>query len=224
MLRGRKHYRTIEKWGLLYPADPNLNALEANVFWHPDWLAGTLDVRLAPVTGTDEVPDDPHDTIVLAALKSRRLLYEGLDGTRHILLNGSRFWVQLKSRATAPVGERATVSIQIEGATHGMRRIDTMRQLFALHRSAGGKLSLIGRRRNAKPLQNALAAHDIIHGFERPKGDLKDIAEMINGPARIAADWNKDNRALKQQARRAIARAEDLIERSYRDLLTKKTL
>lgn len=224
ILRSYRRHREAEKWGLLYPANPGLSAFEAKVIWHPDVLAGALDVRLSRAHHMENDAQDAHDTIILSTIQSRRLIYEMADGTRHILLNGKRFWVQLQCRPPAPIGEQSAVSIHIDGAEHGMRRIDTIRQLFALHRSAGGKMSLIGRKKNSRKLEKSLCAYDIAYGFERPKGDLKDVALMINGPARIQVDWAKDNRALKQQARRAIASGKALVSGGYRDLLSQKSL
>lgn len=224
LLRAPRRYLNAERWGLLTYANPENTAASANVFWRPDLLAGALRVKLTPIGTSTDIEDGPSDTIVLSALKTRRVLLETVDGARHILLGGHRFWIQLYSIKRAPVGDQAEVDIRFDGADHMKRRLDTAAQLLALHRSAGGKLSLIGRRRNTRPLSNALHAHDIIHGFERPKGTLQDVAEMIVGRARMASDWGQNDRALKAQARRAIAKGEAFVAGEYRDLLTKKTL
>lgn len=222
--RGRRRFLTAERWGLLFFANPKFSAAAADVFWLPELLTGALRVRLSLVCEDVSTDADDHDIIVLSAIRTRRILYEAVDGARHILLNGDRFWIQLHCENPAPLGDQARVGIRIDGARHAMRRLDTAAQLLSLHRSAGGKLSLIGRRRNSKPLANALSAYDIWHGFERPRGGLKEVAEMINGPARIATDWGVDDRALKQQAHRAIAKGEAIIANGYRNLLAKKTL
>lgn len=224
LLRSTRRYLDAEKWGLLTFANPDQTALKANVFWRPDVLAGALRVKLTPIDSHAHDLDGPSDTIVLSALKTRRVLLETVDGARHILLNGRRFWIQLYSIKRAPVGDQALVDVRFDGADHMQRRLDTAAQLLALHRSAGGKLSLIGRRKNTRPLANALNAYDIIHGFERPQGTLEDVAEMIVGKARMATDWGQNDRALKAQARRAIAKGEAFVAKDYRQLLTQKTL
>ena len=224
LLRAPRRYLSAEEWGLLTYADPYLTADEANVFWRPDLLAGALRVKLTPLGTSSDIDDGPSDTIALSALKTRRVLLETVDGARHILLNGRRFWIQLYSIKRAPVGDQAEVDIRFDGADHMQRRLDTAAQLLALHRSAGGKLSLIGRRRNTRPLSNALNAYDIWHGFDRPKGSLEDVAEMIVGKARMAADWGANDRALKAQAKRAIAKGEAFVAGDYRHLLAQKVL
>lgn len=224
LLRAPRRYLGAEKWGLLAFADPDLTALVANVFWRPDLLAGALRVKLTPIGTSQDSDDGPSDTIVLSALKTRRVLLETVDGARHILLNGHRFWIQLYSIKRAPVGDQAEVDVRFDGAHHMQRRLDTAAQLLALHRSAGGKLSLIGRRKNTRPLSNAINAYDIWHGFERPKGSLADVAEMIVGKARMATDWGANDRALKAQAKRAIAKGEAFVAGEYRNLLAQKVL
>jgi hypothetical protein len=224
LFRSRRAFPLAEKWGLLTFADPDQKAIDANVFWMPDLLAGAVRVRLTHVpTGANRVEPD-SDTIVLSALKTRRILLDTCDGMRHIVLNGRRFWIQLFCDQDVPVGEFAEVKIRLDGAKHMGRRLDTAAQLLSLHRSIGGKLSLIGRRQNSNALVNALIAHDIWNGFERAKGDLKEIAYTTFGAHRVKADWGQNDRAMKAQIRRSLARAERYITGDYRAFLAKKTL
>lgn len=223
LMRARRRDAIAEKWGLLAFSDPDKRAPEANVFWKPSLLAGAIKVTLNNVT--DAVANNsPHETIVLSSLKTCRILLDTYDGVRHILLSGDRFWIQLYSERQTPIGDQNEIELRLDGTRHLGRRLDTAAQLLSLHRSAGGKLSLIGRRKTPTNLLNAIAAFDIWHGFERPKGDLKEIAQVIAGKARVASDWGANDRALKAQARRAITRGERLVGSEYRDLLPKKTL
>lgn len=224
LFRSRRLLPEAEQWGLLTFADPDKHAIDANIFWKPDLLAGAVRVRLTHVpTDANRVEPD-SDTIVLSALKTRRILLDTCDGARHIVLNGRRFWIQLFCDQDVPVGEFAEVKIRLDGAKHMGRRLDTAAQLLSLHRSIGGKLSLIGRRQNSNALVNALIAHDIWTGFERPKGDLKEIADATFGKVRVKADWGQNDRAMKAQIRRSLARAERYIAGDYRAFLAKKTL
>ncbi len=223
LLRANQRFRDAEAFGLLCFADPDVAAVNANLFWRPDLLAGSLRVQLEPQDTNDPSLGEPHDEIVLSALQTRRTLLETSDGIRHILLSGERFWVQLFCDKPAMVGEHSIVKIRIDGAKHGMRRLDTAAQLLSLHRSIGGSLSLIGRRKKPTSIIRALGAYDIYHGFERPKGDLEDIAAFITGNERVAQDWTKD-RNLRVQTRRWIDRGEEFVRHGYRDLLTLKTI
>ncbi|WP_438727868.1 transcriptional regulator domain-containing protein [Parasphingorhabdus sp. DH2-15] len=224
LFRSRRTIPEAEQWGLLAFADPDKQAIDANVFWRPDIVAGAVRVRLTHMP-VDDVPiDEMSDIIVLSALKTRRIILDTCDGTRHIVLNGRRFWIQLFCDNDAPVGEFTEVDIRLDGAKHLGRRLDTATQLLSLHRSTGGKLSLIGRRQNSNALSNAIIAHDIWNGFERVKGSMKDIADATFGAVRVNADWGQNDRAMKAQIRRSLARADRLIGGEYRSFLAKKTL
>jgi len=224
LLRAKRRDLVAEDWGLLSLADPRLSAKTVKAFWRPDVLAGSLEVRLSPLTEAEKNSPQDHDIISLAGLQTRRVLLETVDGGRHILLSGSRFWIQLYCPKPSVVGEYAHVGIRLNEATYMKRRMDTAAQLLSLYRAEGGRIGLIGRRRNTKRLSDILTAFDIWHGFERPKGTLKDVAEMLVGSTRIASDWGKDDRALKAQARRAIEAGEEFVAGNYGKLLAQKVL
>lgn len=216
--------KNAHKFGLLTFADPDKQAADANIIWRPDLLAGALRVRLSPFNDPDFADDEEHDIIALSALKTHRVMLDTEDGLRHILLAGDRFWVQLFAHPPYPKTDESIIRIRIDEALHGMRRLDTAAQLLSLHRSAGGKLSLIGRRKKPTSLLRALGAFDIWHGFERPKGGLEDVASFLCGGTRIKNDWNTNDRNLRVQAQRWVKRGEAFVERGYLDVLTRKTL
>ncbi|MEL7539916.1 MAG: DUF2285 domain-containing protein [Pseudomonadota bacterium] len=209
---------------MLSLADPDLSGIKVSAFWKPDVLAGSLDVRLSPLTPIEQASPEAHDIITLASLQTRRVLLETIDGARHILLNGHRFWIQLHCSKPSVIGECAHVGIRLNQTKYMKRSMDAAAQLLSLYRSEGGRIGLIGRRRNTQRLSNILTAYDIWHGFERPKGTLEDVARMLVGPARMAQDWGNNDRALKAQARRAIASGESFVASDYRKLLAQKTL
>lgn len=217
----RRAFPEAENWGLLMFADPEQSAIDADVFWHTDLLAGALRVKLTQV---DELPDDPHDTIILSALKTRRVIMQTANGARHILLNGDRFWIHIYSIKKAPPHEFAEIDVRVDGAKHMQRRLDTAAQLLALHKSTGEKLSLIGRRKNAGRLVNALVAYDVWKGFEQPQGGLREIAVALFGEARVREDWTGSSRYLKDFSRRARDKGIGLVEGGYKTLLSRKSL
>ncbi len=212
------------KWGLVTFADPEKMAIDANVFWCPELLASAVRICLTEVESSNSDTSKQDDRIILSALKTRRIILDTADGIRHIVLNGHRFWIQLFCCSDLPRSEHTAISIRIDNAKYMRRRLDTAAQLLSLYRSHDGKLSLIGRRQNSNALVNALTAFDIQNGFERPRGDLKDIAEAIVGKARVEADWGVNDRALKAQIKRALARADRLIGGDYRSFLSRKNL
>lgn len=224
LLRPSKRYEKAEKWGLLCFADPDKPTTEANVFWKPNLLAGALRVRLTPYYNKVIHAPGDHDIVVLSALKTRRVIFDAIDGVRHILLSGERFWVQLYCDTALPVGDEAVIRIRIDDAVHGQRRLDTATQLLSLHRSAGQKLSLIGRNNPPRSTITALKAFDIIHGFERPKGGIEDVAAMLTSANRMMECDGAMDRNLRVQAQRWVTRGEKFVARDYLDLLTRKTI
>lgn len=214
----------VERWGLLSFADPDQIAIDADVFWSPDLLAGALRVKLTDPDETVLKESEPHDTIILSALQTRRVMLHTLDGARHILLNGTRFWIHLYSIKRAPIDDYAVIDVRFDGAKHMGRRIDTAKQLLSLHRSAGREISLIGRRKNAAPLVNALKAYDIWNGFECERGNLRDIAIALYGHKRVDDDWTGPSRYLKDHARRARDKGIHLVEGGYKALLSRKAI
>lgn len=219
--RLRSRHRQAEGFGLLALADPDKPAIKADIFWRPDCLAGCLDVRLSPLRA-----DECHDTgddgaIFLHRLHTRRTILETVDGVRHIVLNGRRFWIQLVCSQPGVIGEAAHVGIRLNQTAAMERHLDSAAQLLSLYRAEGGKLGLIGRRKNTDPLAKALIAHDIWTGFERPKGTLRDIAIALVGDNRVEEDWTGSSRCLKDMARRARDKGLNFVESGYRDLLSR---
>lgn len=224
LLRAKRRDREAEFWGLLSLTDPRFSAKNTEAFWRPDLLAGSLEVRLSPLTQAEQNSPQDYDIISLSGLQTRRLLLETVDGGRHILLNGSRFWIQLYCPNPSIFGECAHVGIRLNYATHMKRCIDTATQLLSLYRSEGGQIGLIGRRRNTDKLRNAIIAHDVWTGFERPKGGLRDIAISIFGRERVEKDWSGPSRYLKDQAVRSRNKGLAFVAKDYRSLLTRKSV
>lgn len=221
LIRERRRWPDAEKWGLLTFSDPDEACDEANVFWRPDLLAGALPIRLKPLAKIGEDDDlGAHDEIELCRLPTRRVMLDSVDGARHILLCGRRFWVQLLCETAYPAGEICSIGVRIDGARHYKRRLDTANQLLSLYHSAGGKISLIGRSRDSTRLAQGLIAFDIVEAG----GSRRDVAEAVFGPDKIAERWGEPSRYYEDWARRLIARARFMVNEGYLGLLGKKTL
>jgi len=104
--------------------------------------------------------NEGEDIILLSAIKIRRVSYEAVNGMRHILLSGQRFWIQLHCQSDAIPGETGRVGIRIDGTAGMKRRLDTAAQLLSLYKSSDRKPPLIGRTKNSTRLANALLAFD----------------------------------------------------------------
>ena len=220
LIRERRRWPDAEKWGLLTFADPEQSALDADVFWSPSLLAGSLPVRLYPLEDEKSAVNSHHNEIVLSAIPTRRALLETVDGARHTLMRGQRFWVQLYCDRPASLGDSGCVGLKINGAKYYKRRLDTADQLLSLYQSTGGKLSLIGRSKDTTRLTQGLIAYDI----EQSGGTHRDIAMAIYGRELIAREWGSSGRYYEDWTRRLVNRVHSLVNSGYKEFLTKKTL
>ncbi len=219
LITGTRRYQKARKWGLLFFADPDRSAMETEVFWKPSVFPATVRVKLG-----DPQLENEHghtnfggvmDSVILSELSCRRILFDSINQSRHIVLNARRYWFQLYCDTPYPINEEAVIRFRIDGAKHSEQRMKTARQLFELHRSTGGKLSQIGPRKNAQKLQEALVALDV----NKADGSYRDIARYLVGAKRTDLEWDSGNCRLKDRARRALAMGKKYRDRDYLTLL-----
>ena len=212
----RKPYLEAEAYGLVAFADPELPSSEAPVFWRPDLLTGTLQVRL------ESAPERSAEGFSLASLKCCPTVMDCPDGLRHIRLGGHKFWIQLVSNDRIEMHGDTRVVVILTGSSGARRRLKTIEHLLALHRSNEGETLDIRRAPSRDKLLEGLLAWDVQNGRidseNRKQGSLRDIATAIFGEARIAQEWTS-NRSLKNHAVRARDRGKAFVKGGYRDLL-----
>ena len=217
-VRLNKPYFEAETYGLLAFADPELPASEAPVFWRPNLLLGTLEVRLAVAK------NDLSDSFSLGSLKCCPTVLDGADGLRHIRFGGHKFWIQLVTPDLIELKDetRVVVTVTLNGAFGTQRRLKTIEHLLSLHQMAEGEQLDIKRAPSRDKLLEGLIAWDVQHGQENRTdkgcGSLRDIAIAIFGEARITQEWTS-NRSLKNHAVRARNRGKAFVMGGYRDLL-----
>ncbi len=219
LIIGKRRYQTARNWGLLLFADPDFTALETDVFWKPTIYPATVHVHLSDPEAELQIRrcrlNKISDTVILSSLNCRRILFESINGSRHVVINACRYWVQLYCDTPHPIDDKAIIKFRIDGATHADKRINTVRQLLEIHRSTGRKLSQIGYRRNAGTLIDALIALDV----KRMGGTYRDIACAFVGEERTADEWGQGSCSLKEKARRALVRGREYRDGKYLSLL-----
>ena len=221
LIIGERRYKAARKWGLLFFADPRKDAGRADVFWRPSLFPGTIPVSLRD--RERELERDRYrkralsDTVILSRLGCRRVLFESINQSRHVVLNARRVWLQLYCDSAHPVDDEAIIDFRFEGATHANRRMKHLRQLFELHRSMGRKMADIGYIRNANTFREAVIALDI----RAMGGSYQDIAKALYGKRTVVeSDWNNGCSRLKQKARRALERGRNYRNGKYLELLS----
>jgi len=220
LITGERRYRAARKWGLLFFANPDLNAMRAHVFWRPSLFPATIPVSLRDSEREQERArysgKSNSDTVILSRLCCRRILFESVNQSRHIVLHARRLWLQLYCDSAHPIDDNAVINFRFDGATHANKRMNSLKQLFDLHRSMGRKISDIGYIRNANTFREALIALDI-HGMG---GSYQDIAKSLYGRDRVEKDWENGCSSLKQKARRALKRGRRYRDGKYLELLS----
>ncbi len=216
---GKRRYQRARKWGLLFFADPDRSALETEVFWKPSVFPATVRVKLGdPEMETLMERENfcsVSDSVILSQLCCRRILFDSINHSRHIVLNARRYWFQLYCDSPHPLDDEAVIHFRIDGVKHSKQRMKTARQLLELHRSSGGKLSQIGARKNAVKLQESLIALDV----RKNKGSYQDIARALVGDKRTDLEWENGHSALKERIRRTLVRGRKYRDGGYLSLL-----
>ena len=220
LIIGEERYKSARHWGLLFPANPDLSAHEAGVFWKPSVFPATI-----PVSLRDPIRERERgrlgrrklsDMVILSELACRRLIFESINKSRHVVLAPQRYWIQLYCDSAHPLDDNALVSFRIDGADHANKRILNMQQLIRLHRSSGRDLKAIRWRRDTGKLKAALMALDI----RAMGGSYRDIAIALFGRKEVRVDWDAGTSTMKQTARRALERGERYRDGQYLELLT----
>ena len=215
-IRLDRAYLEAETYGLIAFADPELSASEVPVFWRPDLLPRTLPVSFS----IKEV--DVENCFSLASLNCYPTVLDTVEGERHVRLGGHNFWIQLVSQDIVPLNDNASIEVKLSGSTGLLQRINSVEQLFSLHRSNDGQPAPSKRPPNRDKLLEGLLAWDVYEGRMGRKGTLKDVAIALLGEARIKEEWGH-NRSLKDRAVRARDRGKAFVEGGYFELLRRAT-
>lgn len=220
MIVGKGRYKRARAWGLLFFANPKLTAYEAGVFWKPSVFPGTIPVTLRDASRAASrerhVKMSACDRVILSSLWCRRLIFESINQSRHVILAPHKYWIQLYCDSAHPLDDNALISFRIDGAEHAEKRIESVRQLLKLHRSSGRKLSSISYRRGSEKLSSAITALDVA----KEGGTYKDIASALFGRKLVEESWSGGHSPFKQKARRALERGRIYRDGKYLELLT----
>jgi len=121
-------YPEIERYGLLFPVDPELYAYEAPVFWHPN--------RFKSAVRFHQIPEEkvrPESTpIMLSDYPAKRSYFRSAKGVLHVRLLGPRFWFQLHCDDIKLSDEQVYIGLDFNHAEGRDKRLQTASQLFGM--------------------------------------------------------------------------------------------
>lgn len=206
-------YPTAKKMGLLFPADPDLDALESHAFWHPDSFRAV--VRFHVIDEADI--DRKHEPIQLSKFPAKKVHHLDANGTYNIRLLGENFWFQLQCDGLKILDENAYIGLETNRADDPEKRLKTLTELYGIYNGTIELNDPLHVPARLQSHQRAMIAYDIwLAG-----GTRQDIAKAIYGSDFIAK--NPDKLGLfKDRAKNAKKRGDAYIYGDYLAILDKQ--
>ena len=198
-------------WGLLYSYEPDPDALTDIVFWSPELCSSVLRMTAFPLSARiDATP------FLLRDIACASVLLDVPSGPQHLLFADEGRGLQLLVE-----GEEVVRPVRL--LTNGAPKADlASAQLRSLH--CFNELRLTGRLSPSSVQRDPLSPR-LRHVLRVLDADLsgagrEEIGEVLLAEGRASERWQGSGRALRDYVRRALRRGQDLMRRSYRDLLS----
>jgi len=192
-----------ERWGYDFAARPSLSGIDEPVFWNPE-----IDTSVVFLTNDFVSPDSSSKTIADLAQATQRLASDGVHLLLQALSPAIHMIIQPEVSPDLPLA--ALVPLGADGLDRIEALIRLYRQLHHLPVPTDTRLTPQQRRR----LKNMLRAAD----GRSNHADYREIAEVIFGVARVAADPWKTS-ALRDATMDLVKDGFAMIDSGYRKLL-----
>lgn len=210
LLRLRRRYPQAERWGLYAFADPACSGREAPVFWLPSVSRHTVRARCSPVNTAAGAT-----ALTLSNFAAKRLAVIGVDGVPVVTMKADGINVGLAAHGWQVLTRPVSLTFELDAFHDLGPQTECLRLLQRLTEIDDPKK--VGRSpwNNDERLRQALIALD---GSLAGK-TYREIAIIIFGEERAAADWNGASRFMKDRTRRLVAKGQELMNGGYRELL-----
>lgn len=197
-------------WGLLYPANPALNAVDANVFWHPDCFPSVLRFH---AVDTDII--SPKDGLIgMDTFPAQKCYYQDENGGSHIRVLGENFWFQLRSETAKIEPENAYIGLEINREKGFEKRLKRTAELFAIKGGNTPDLDDLHRPKRPELHADSLKIYDL----RQAGGTWKEAILALYGEDYL--EKNPDNFDLaKQTVRNYYRRAERHVQGGFLKIL-----
>ena len=201
------------KWGLLSFANPDLDYLEAHVFWTHEAFNQTLPIEF----GRERASNLSEKSIRFSDISCTRHHLITQDGERETVLKSPFFWLQLYGQPPSSTKENSRVIVRIDGRSGMRRRLEVLQFLADLRDEKPYDGLAEDRPQMFENLQFYLKILDL-----KPlEMSYKDMSALIIGKDRTQADWDSHGCSLKSKMVRGTARAVELMQSGYLDLLAR---
>lgn len=210
LIRPRIDQAIAERWGLAFMPDPDLNALEAELFWSDRIYPRKLTVQVSP-----RQPGEVCEFFERTTAVCRITHFTDRVGREQFVLKTDSCAVQVRCEGLSLVsGAPVRMSVmfsQLEQLDHKLKLLERALGLY-------GEPAPVEKpvwRRDSLALRNAIIALDCIEaGLSQ-----YECARIIYGVEHAEADWKAPGGALKSEMKRAFRKGVYLRDGGYRDLL-----
>lgn len=200
-------YPELEKYGLLFPANPELSAVEAPVFWHPNRFKSAVRFHQFP----DEKVRPESSPLKLSDYPAKRTYFRSAKGVLHVRLLGAKFWFQLHCDDLDLEDENIYIGLDFNHPDGRDKRFKTASQLFGIFDGSLPLDSPIHTPNRADLHEKSARVFDL----RASETTWKDVIIEVLG-AEYLSDNPDEFRRSQQKVRNYLTRAESYI---YGDFL-----
>ncbi len=207
--RTRGYHHNARRWGLAVFTDPDLNALQAHIFWSQEALNHCVSASSSGIETADQVSDldlfqDRNCVAILCDSHRQKIIVRSRNATIDMKLIGTNVLFQpvrprFNLQGFAAVGNGTKALIWVQNALKSLRVADK-RTLT--------KTTRTNRKKYLVALDCALKG-----------GSLRDIAFVFRALRLTRLSWSVGDEALKKQVWRCRNAGLKLMQNGYRKLL-----
>lgn len=208
-----RHYPTAKIFGLLFPADPEFDAGDTPVFWHPDVFSSAVQFHVVP---GDEI-DRKDKPIRLSEFPGLQTHMIDADGTYHIRFLGEQFWFQLYCYELKNIAPDAYIGFSISRITNWEKKLKTIREMTGIYNGDIAIDSGLHVPARLVSHQKSLIAHDV----RASGGSALDVILAFKHHGLIKED--PDNfRDFTDDVKNALRRAKSFIYGDFLQILDRQ--
>ena len=197
ILRSVRHHPTANKFGLLFPADPTMDAGEQPVFWHPAALKSA--VRFHVIDPADI--DRKQKPLQLSKFPGHKTHFIDANGTYHIRILGHHYWFQMQCDNLDILPQNAFIGLKMNHLENPDKRLKTFKEIGGIYDGSIALDSGLHVPTNLESHQKATLAYDI----RTSGGSILHVISALKETGFIKEDPDNfvDFRVVAQNAYRA---------------------
>lgn len=198
--------------GCTFAEDPAIAAPDARLIWCADLDPGTLAAEACPAQASNPDAVDP------ATWRPWLSVTASPEGGEHAVLSDGWRHIRLDVTGGTLSGGPVVLHYRLFGTVAARTKLLPLRRLiaFALHRRF--QRSLFPPDPRIERWLAALRVHDALVAG----ASLRDVAVVLYGAERVAADWSGESDSMRSRVRRLASEARRLARGGYRMLLRRR--